>query len=138
MSRLKYDQEILEFMSVFSTLTAVRVKDCFKEDGVFYCIIAEGDIGKAIGKQGKIIQAMKRRLNVRLRVIEYSPDVIQFIRNVIRPITVENIEQNDDIFIITPTDVRSRGILIGRNGKHIKLTNRIVKRFFPVKEVKVL
>ena len=136
--RIKYDQEILGFITILSRLTSANIKDCFKEDNVFYCIVAQGDIGKAIGKQGSVIKTIKERVGGPVKIIEYNKDVTQFIKNVVFPLKVSAIEQQDDVFVITPLDNKSRSLLIGREGKHIKMTNKIVKRFFPVGEVKVV
>lgn len=138
MTRLKYDQEILEFMGLFSRLTPARLKDCFKEEGEYYCIVEEGDMGKAIGKNGVVIQHIKNRLQIPLRIIEYASSPEQFIRNIIYPVRVDTIEQQDNVFLITSPDYKSRSLLIGRDGRHIKMTTKIVKRFFPIEEVKVV
>ncbi|MAF99381.1 MAG: NusA-like transcription termination signal-binding factor [Nanoarchaeota archaeon] len=136
--RIKYDQEILGFITILSRLTSANIKDCFKDEDIFFCIVAEGDIGKAIGKHGSVIKTIKERVGKPVRIIEYNKDVVQFIKNTVFPLKVSSIEQQDDVFVITPLDNKSRSLLIGREGKHIKMTNKIVKRFFPVGEVKVV
>lgn len=138
MNRFRYDQEILEFMTLFSSLTSARLKDCFKEEGVYFCIVEEGDMGKAIGRNGMVIKKIKSRLPIPLRIIEHSSDLEKFIRNVLFPIRVERLEEQEQKWIITPPDSKTRSMLIGREGRHIHLTNKIVKRFFPIEEVKVV
>ncbi len=139
MSRVKLDQEALGYSSVLEQLTHAQVKDCFKDEEIVYFVLAEGDLGKAIGKGGSMINRMKELLQKNVRLLEYKSTVQEFIRSVIYPLKVaEIVVEESGVIVLKDEDRKTKGLLIGRDGKNIKMTNKIVKRFFDVPEIKVV
>ncbi len=137
MSKVIYDQELLGLMSLLGKLTRARIKDCFKEDDVFYCVVERGEIGKAIGKHGANIKKIRETIKRNVKMIEYGSTPAAFVRNLIFPTRVEEIREVDGVVEIVGGDKKTKGLLIGRDGKNLNFLNRAVKRFFPV-EVKVV
>lgn len=137
MSKVVYDQEILGLMNLISSLTRARVKDCFKENDVFYCIVEKGEIGKAIGKKGINIQRLGQMLKRRVRMIEYGTTPAELVANLIYPTKVEEIREQEKIVEIVGGNKQTKSMLIGRDSKNLKFLNRVVQRFFDV-EVKVV
>jgi len=123
--RLILDQETLGLASLLERRTQVEVKDCFREQDIIYFVVASGQIGKALGKGGRTIQKVQQQIGKRVKVIEYSDKVEEFVKNVILPLTVEQVIQEKGI------------LLIGRDGRNLSIINRAVRRFFAV-EVKVV
>ena len=137
MARVKLDQETIGLSSVVERMTRAHVKDCFKEEGVIYFIIAFGDMGKCIGKGGSTIRKIQDRMRRPVKLFEYNSDVCQFVANVIYPVKVAQIVQEDGIVFIRDDDRSKKGKIIGRSGSGISFINKVVKRFFDVTEVKV-
>lgn len=137
MSRVIYDQEILGMMNLLSRLSQARIKDCFKEDGTFYCIVEKGEIGKAIGKGGANIKKIGQAAKKKVRIIEFGNTPAEFVRNLIFPIKVEEILEKEGVVEIVGGDRKTKGLLIGRDSKNLKFVNKAVNRFFDV-EVKVV
>ena len=77
-------------------------------------------------------------LKKKVKIVEYSDDLIQFVANVVAPIKVKEIVEEDGIVTITPMDSMSRGLLIGRSAVNLRGFENIVKRFYPIKEIKVI
>jgi hypothetical protein len=50
----------------------------------------------------------------------------------------KEIAEEDGVFILTPVDLKTRGMLIGRNATNLRAFESIVQRYFPVKEIKVI
>ena len=136
MERLKLDQESLGLSSFMTQATGVQVKDCFKDQDTIYFVVGPGDLGKAIGKRGMNIHRIQDSLHKKVKIIEYSPDAGQFIRNVIYPVQVEEILEEEKNIILRDSSRKTKGLLIGRDGKNLTLLNRAVQRFFN-KEVKI-
>lgn len=138
MMRLKLDQDSMELSSFLERLTGARVKDCFKDAaGETLCfIVATGDLGKAIGKGGSQIKKVQQELGKRIKVIEYQENIIDFVKNIIYPLTVAEITEEGSFLVIKDPSTRTKSLLIGRDGRNLLLINRAVKRFFN-KEVKV-
>ena len=123
--------------SLMEKMTKAKVKDCFTdEDGTIYFVVASGELGKAIGKGARNVKRLQQELQRRIRVIEHSNNVIEFVKNIIYPLRVQSIREEQDAVVIKDSNRKTKSALIGRGGKNLQLTNRAVKRFFN-KEVKV-
>ena len=108
-------------------------------DGVHYIrIVEDGYIGKAIGKHGSNVKRIENILKKKIRIIEFNSSVIRFITNIIYPIKVKEITEDKGIVTITGFDKSSKSTLIGRDKKNLLSITSIVKRFFPVEEIKVI
>ena len=137
MKRLILDQEALGLSTLMERITRARVKDCFKDEDTIYFVVAVGELGKAIGKGGSNIKKAQQELGKRIKVIEYRDNAVDFVRNVIYPLKVEEIVEEEDAVIIKDSSRKTKSALIGRGGKNLQLINRAVKRFFN-KEVRVV
>lgn len=138
MKRVKLDQEMFGLSSLMERITGTRVKDCFKDDeGSIYFVVARGFLGKAVGKGGINIKKVEKNLGRKVRVIEHRENAADFVRNIIYPLKVEEISEDEDSVIIKDSNRKTKSALIGRGGKKLQLINRAVKRFFN-KEVKVV
>ncbi len=136
MGRFKLDQDTLGLTSVLERKTGVEVKDSFQEDGVVYFIVGIGQLGKALGRGGENVRYLQEQLGKKIKIIEFREQVADFIRNVIYPLKVEQILEEEDGIVIKDSSYTTKSLLIGREGKNLKVLNRAVQRFFG-KEVKV-
>lgn len=134
--RLKLNQNDLELSSLMEKLTNSRVKDCFTDEETVYIIVAPGQIGKVLGKGGENIRRVQKELGKRVKVIEFDEDAKKFVRNVISPIYVDDVSQEEGQLKIKDSSKKTKSLLIGRGGKNLNIINRAVKRFFSL-EVKV-
>ena len=50
MIKIKYDINLMKFISLFESITKTDVKDCFEIGGKLVFIVKEGNIGRALGK----------------------------------------------------------------------------------------
>ena len=135
MGRLKLDTDSLGLGAIMERITRARVKDCFKEDDIIYFIVASGELGKAVGKGGSSIRKVQEELGKKIKVIEFRNNLAAFVKNVIFPLKVEEIIEEEGIVKIKERSKKTKSLLIGRDGKNLKLINRAVKRFFNVNEV---
>jgi transcription termination/antitermination protein NusA len=134
--RIKLDQETFGLSSIIERQTKARVKDVFKEDDTIYVIVAPGEIGKIIGKGGITIKKLQDSLGKKVRAIEYSDSVERFVGNIIAPVRVEEIVKDGEIVFLKDSQKKIKSLLIGRDGRNLRLINRAVRRFYNV-EVKV-
>ncbi len=135
MGRLKLDTDTLGLGAIMERITRARVKDCFKEDETVYFVVGSGELGKAVGKGGSSIKKVQEELGKKIKVIEYQSNIADFVKNVIFPLKVEQITEEEGIVKIKESSKKTKSLLIGRSGKNLKLINRAVKRFFNVSEV---
>lgn len=140
MSKIKYDAEIMKIIQIFETVTGAKLKDCIQYDQnqriVF--IVNEGEIGKAIGKKGSNIRKLENMFNKKIRVVGFSQEVTQFVKNMIAPLQVNNVEEKEGEIIITGQDTKTKGLIIGRNKQNLNNLITMVKRYFDIQDIKVV
>jgi len=137
--KITFDANSMKLMSMFESMTLARLKDCFENKGQMIFVVEEGEIRKALGKNASNVKRIEDMLKKRIRVIEFSSDIVRFVRNVIMPNKAEDITYTDGIITITPTDQKSRGFLIGRAAEILRNNEEIVKRYYSeLKEIKIL
>jgi transcription termination/antitermination protein NusA len=137
--KITYDANSMKLMTLFENLTGAKVKDCFENKGAMIFVVEEGDIGKALGKRASNVKRIEAMLNKRIRIIEFSQDILRFARNVIMPNKARDIVYEEGIITIVPEDNQSRGFLIGRAAEILRNNESIMQRYFPeVKEMKVV
>lgn len=137
MNRMKFDSESMKLMAFFEANTGARVKDCIPNEKLIF-IIEENEMGKAIGRNGINIKKMERMLKRKIKLTEFSSDVLQFIRNLAHPVEISDAKIEDGIVTIRGRDTATRAMLIGRERSNINHLAGIVKRYFDVREMKVV
>jgi len=136
--RIKFDQKLIKFISMFESMTQAEVKDCIELENMLIFIVAENQIGKAIGKEGSNVRRLENLLKKKVRIIEYNKDIIKFVENIIYPNKAKEIRQEEKRIMIVPSDSKSRGFLIGRNATILRSNENIVKRYFEIDEIKIV
>lgn len=137
MNKIKYDSDLIKLITLFESMTGAKVKDCISNEKLIF-IIEENEMGKAIGKNGINIKRMENMLKKKIKLVEFSNDILQFVKNIIHPIGALAIKQEDGILAIRGKDANTRAMLIGRERQNITHLNEIVKRYFDIKEIKVV
>ena len=127
----------MKLMTLFESMTGAKVKDCIANERLMF-IIEENEMGKAIGKNGANIKRMESMLKKKIRLVEFSSDVLQFVKNMIYPVEALEIKNEENIVTIHGKDTSSKAMLIGRERQNINHLSDIVKRYFDVKEIKVV
>jgi transcription termination/antitermination protein NusA len=135
----KYDQQTMQLISMFEQMTGSKLRDCFRVDDLQVFVVERGQIGRAVGKSGANVKKLAIALKSKIKIIEYSPQITEFVANTVHPIKPKRVEYDDDlkIALITPPDLLSRGLLIGRQAIKLRETEKIVQRFFDIVELKV-
>lgn len=137
--KIKYDSNAMQTMRYFEKITSARLKDTFEVDGLQVFVVQPSQIGKAVGKQGANVKKLAQALKKNIKIIEYSPDLKVFIKNTTFPLIPEKVvvDEDENIATIIPKDILSRGLLIGRQAIKLRETEKIVKRYFDLNELRV-
>ena len=135
---MKYDVETIKLISLFEKITRARVKGLFMQHIPIF-IVVQGDLRKALGKENHNLLRIEHLLKKKIKIIEHSDNMLQFVQNVVAPIRVKDIKEEDSKIIIVPKDTKTRGYLIGRAASALRNTETIVKKYYPdVTEIKVM
>jgi N utilization substance protein A len=137
MAKIKYDINIMKYISLFESLTGTKLKDCIADEKLLF-VVQEGQIGRAIGKEGINVRKLNNILKKDIRIVEYSGDVLQFVQNMIYPLKVKAIEEIEGKITITGNDTKTKGMIIGRDSKNLNFLKDVVKRYFNIQEIKVV
>ncbi|MFC1697227.1 NusA-like transcription termination signal-binding factor [Nanoarchaeota archaeon] len=138
MTRKIYDIETIKLISLFENITKSKLKDCFSDEKFIYFITQPGMLGKAIGKKAVNVKNLENKLNRKIKIIEFNPTDIQFVRNFIYPLKPKDIKKEGKIVIIEGSDFKTKSLLIGRDSQNLKNLKKVVKRYFEVDEIKII
>ena len=121
-------------------LTRATALDCIIDerfDRIVY-LIKEGDMGLAIGRKGSNIRKMQRVLGKRIEMVEYSPEIESFTRNVFKPAEVAGVKKEDDGRLTVYINKGDLGIAIGKGGCTIEKARILLSRYFDTELAGVL
>src|SRR3989338_4295860 len=128
---------MMEIMTMFESMTGAKLKDCIA-DGKLIFIIEEGQMGRAIGRNGSNIKRVENAFKKKIKLVEFSGNPLQFIRNMIHPIIASDITEENGTITIHGRDTSARAALIGRERQNINQVSDIARRYFDIKEIKVV
>ncbi|MFP4424420.1 MAG: NusA-like transcription termination signal-binding factor [Candidatus Woesearchaeota archaeon] len=135
--KVKFDSELIRSISFIQSVTRTSVKDCIEEDNTLVVIVPQEDVSKAIGKAGQNVKKLEQSLKRKIKIVGFNPNHIQFIKNLIFPLKISDAIDEEGTITLVPVDSRNRGYLIGRNGCKLRWLESVVKRYFPIKSIKV-
>jgi N utilization substance protein A len=133
----------MRYIALFESVTGANVKDCIIDEDVnrIIFVVKEGDIGVAIGRQGKNIHLLEKMTGKRHEIIEHSENPAQFIKNALKPARVTEIritERPDGKSIaVVSVSPRDKGVAIGKNGKNAERIRFLAKRYFQIQNVSI-
>lgn len=137
--KTKYDVESLQLMNLFEKITRAKLKDCFTNKDKLYFIVQQGQLKKALGPKKENIQKLVKAMNRNIKIVEFNPNVLEFVKNVMHPLRMEDINMDEDVIIIKGTDTKTKGLMIGARAQNLRNYEEIVKKYFEnIKEIKVV
>ncbi len=131
------DADMLRTMSLFTRITHATLQDAMPFNDALLFIVGEGQLGRALGRQRANVAKLERLLNRKLKIVEFSPDKLQFVVNLMSPLRVSSIQEDDGVVTVTGPDHKTKGLMIGAGARNLRRYEEIARRYFPVKEIKV-
>ena len=132
-----FDIKSMQFITIFENISKVGAKDCIPQDNQIIFIVNMGDVGTAVGPKGANVRKLEQKFKKKIKIAGYTDDIKDFIRSLVAPLQLEDITEEEGIITLTAKDLKTRGLLIGRTASILRGYEAIVKRFFPIKELKV-
>lgn len=132
--KLTLDTKTIQSINLFQNMTGCSVIDYIEDETDIYLVVAQGQYGLAVGKGGERIKHAEKIFRKSIKIFEFFEDVDQFILSAV-PETKEIEKKESAIYIkINPSD---RSKVIGKDGRNIKVINRLLKHLFGVESMKV-
>ncbi|HLC39412.1 MAG TPA: NusA-like transcription termination signal-binding factor [archaeon] len=125
----RFDTETLRLMTLFENVTGAPVKDCVVEENTIYYVVDEGKVGMAIGKNGASVHHAEKIAGKTIKLFEFSKELVRFVRNLIpqaREVKIKNDENGTVVEI--KIEKKNRAVVIGRDGKNLKLFKELLQR----------
>ena len=133
------DMQDLRYLNLFSSVTGVKTRYCFKYNEIIFFCVPANLISKTVGKEGRNIRRMSELLRKKIKVIVYPKsirDAKNFIKSIIDPVKFNDLEIKDNEIIIN-AGKQSKAALIGRNRRRALEMQKIVEDYFG-KEFKII
>lgn len=140
MTEITFDTETIGFIRLFEERTGARVKDCLEAEDKLVFVVQPGEIHKAVGPGGALVDRLKGMLKKEIMVVEYSDDPEAFVRNVFfaySPQSVAFAPKGKGRHASVTVDPAWKARAIGKAGKNLKIARAILMRHTDVQSVNV-
>ena len=140
MAEIAFDTETLGYTRLFEERTGARVKDCLEAEDKLVFLVYPGEIHKAVGPGGALVDRLKGLLKKEIQVIEYSDDPEKLALNVFYAFTPQKVEfqpKGKGRHVTVTVDPAWKARAIGKSGKNLKIARAILMRHSDIVSVSV-
>ncbi|MGA2972577.1 MAG: NusA-like transcription termination signal-binding factor [Candidatus Bathyarchaeia archaeon] len=141
-SGIKLTGEEMRLIALFENITGATANDCIIdiEDDRIIFVAKAGEMGLAIGKGGKNINALRKMTGRPIEVVEFSDTAEGLIRNCLSPAKIKEVritERPDRKIVVVEVDPKDKALAIGKNGRTIDKTRMLAKRYYQIDHVQI-
>lgn len=133
--KVTFDTESIKKLSLFQSMTGANVKDWAETEDEMYFVVSEGEYGLAVGKDGSKIKHAENVFKKAIKVFEYSPELEQFVKNLIPEAQNVSIKEKSIRVHIKPSD---RAKVIGKGGCRVKVLGTFLEHLHEITDFKIL
>jgi len=140
MAEIALDNETLGYIRLFEERTGARVKDCLEAEDRLVYLVYPGDIPKAVGPGGVLVDRLKGLMKKEIQVVEYSDDPATLVRNIFywySPRQVELVPKGKGRHATVTVDPAWKARAIGKQGKNLKVARAVLLRHTDIVSVNV-
>lgn len=141
-SGIKLTGDTMRLIALFENITGATANDCvIDSEGDRIIFVAKaGEMGLAIGKGGKNINALRKMTGRPIEVVEFSDTAEGLIRNCLSPAKIKEVrvtERPDRKIVVVEVDPKDKALAIGKNGRTIDKTRMLAKRYYQIDHVQI-
>jgi N utilization substance protein A len=140
MAEIAFDTATLGYIRLFEERTGARVKDCLEAEDKLVFLVYPGEIHKAVGPGGVLVDRLKGLLHKEIQVVEYSDDPESLVKNVFYVFTPKRVDfapKGKGRHATVTVDPAWKARAIGKAGKNLKIARAILMRHSDVVSVNV-
>jgi len=140
MAEISFDTETLGYIRLFEERTGARVKDCFEAEDRLVYLVLPGEIPKAVGPGGVLVDRLKGMMKKEIQVIEYSDEPEALVRNIFywySPRSVDLVPKGRGRHATVTVDPAWKARAIGKAGKNLKVARAVLVRHTDIHSVSV-
>ena len=82
MPEVTFDTATLGYIRLFEERTGARVKDCFEAEDKLVYLVYPGEVHKAVGPGGVLVDRLKGLMKKEIQVVEFSEDPETLVKNI--------------------------------------------------------
>ena len=139
-SRIKLSMEEMRLIALFENITGATANDCIIDSDRVIFIAKAGEMGLAIGKGGKNINALRKMTGKPIEVVEFADTVEGLVKSCLAPAKVKEVritERPDRKIVVVEVEPKDKALAIGKNGRTIDKTRMLAKRYYQVDHVQI-
>jgi N utilization substance protein A len=138
MNEITLDNQTIGFIKLFESYTRTSVYECLENEEMVLFVVGEHKLAEIFKKHENIIPDLKAKINKRIVMAEFSPDLLTFTKNLFYRYSVNEVnliwkDNITNIFIGIATE--NIGKAIGKDSRNIKLMRDAISRYFRIKNV---
>jgi N utilization substance protein A len=140
---IKLSSEQLSLISMFQGMTGATARDCIIDDKLnrLIFVVAKGQMGLAIGKEGVSVKKIERSVRRPVEVVEWADGVEELVRNALGAKYVQRVEMSDRLDgtkgVVVYVDPRKKGAVLGLGGKNAEKVRILARRYFDITNVQI-
>ena len=143
MPEIKLSSDQLSMLSMFHEMTGATARDCIvdeKANRVIF-VVAKGQMGLAIGKEGTSVKKIERAFRRPVEVVEWADDVDGLVRNALGARYIREVRLNERLdgakSVTVVVDVKKKGAVLGLGGKNAEKVRLLARRYFEIGSVQI-
>jgi N utilization substance protein A len=128
---------------MFQGMTGATARDCVideKRNRVIF-VIAKGQMGLAIGRDGASVKKIERTVRRPVEVVEWADDVEGLVRNSLGAKFVQEVRVSDRLDgtkgVVVVVDSKKKGAVLGLGGKNAEKVRLLARRYFDINNVQI-
>ena len=140
MPEIAFDTETLGYIRLFEERTGARVKDCLESEDKLVFVVYPGEVHKAVGPGGVLVDRLKGMLKKEIQVVEWADDAETLVKNIFywySPKKVEFGPKGKGRHATVTVDPAWKARAIGKAGKNLKIARAILLRHTDIHSVAV-
>ncbi len=140
MAEIAFDTETLGYIRLFEEATGARVKDCLEAEDRLVYLVHPGDIPKAVGPGGVLVDRLKGLMKKEIQVVEFADEPETLVRNIFywySPKSVDFVPKGKGRHATVTVDPAWKARAIGKAGKNLKVARAILLRHTDIVSVSV-
>ena len=143
MPEIKLTSDQLSMLSMFQGMTGATTRDCVideKANRVIF-VVAKGQMGLAIGKDGAAVKKIERAVRRPVEVVEWADDIEGLLRNVLGAKYVREVRLGERLdgtkSVEVVVDHRKKGAVLGMGGRNAEKARLLARRYFEIGNVQI-
>lgn len=128
-----------QYIAAFEEETGATARDCLVYDDRIVVLVAAGQMGRAIGPNGRTVRSVEEQLDREVELVEDADTPKAFVASALAPAAVRHVtvsEQNDRVAYVEVEEA-DRGVAIGRDGRNIDAARELARRHYDLDDVQL-